>query len=59
MDYGSGYLTIVLVYFVLWFLWDISCDEDFWKSPDISKPDIGHDGGDNGFMWSLMLNKEE
>lgn len=61
MDYGSGYLTIVLIWFFSSVIWQLLCDPEVWEPVDISKPDIGHTYGsdNNAFVWAMMQNQDE
>lgn len=62
MEHSPVYLWTIVAYFVLFMIWEFLNDPDTFKPADISKPDLGHRGyndGDDAFYWSMMMNQDE
>lgn len=59
MDWGGGFLGILVVYAIVHFFFTVLLEPTTWKPADISKPSLGPMSNDEMYYASVWMNLEE
>tara|TARA_R100000353_G_scaffold137797_1_gene97933 strand:- start:603 stop:785 length:183 start_codon:yes stop_codon:yes gene_type:complete len=60
MDYGSGYLIGLVLWFVGALIHSYLTEKDEWEAHPVTSPQVtSRHGDDDSFYWALMLNQRE
>ena len=57
MDYGSGYLIIVVLWFLWELVWSLHTEPDLWERHPGTRPDVSAGSEPDAFTWAMMQNQ--
>jgi|11BtaG_2_1085332.scaffolds.fasta_scaffold06561_2 hypothetical protein len=60
MDYGSGYLLLLVGWFIYSLIYSYLTDKEMWEPHPVTRPQVNSRldaSEDDSFYWALMLNQ--
>ena len=57
MDYGSGYLIIVVLWFLWELVWSLHTEPDLWERHAVTRPEVSSGSEPEAFTWAMMQNQ--
>lgn len=57
MDYGPGYLIVVMLWFLWELVWSYYTEPEEWEPHPITRPQVNSGSEPDTFAWAMMQNQ--